>query len=154
MVLIFVLPGERYDPEPKSKWDEEWDKKSAFPFSDKLGELSDKIGSTIDDTISKFRRKDREDSPERCRYWSYFNPNLSVRLLLESSCALLSVSYNTLPSFVSVGKHAWVQYLPPGLLQVSLALDSSVPLAVVNCSWLPSITAPAAGKAGNLAEIS
>lgn len=59
--------NERYDPEPKSKWDEEWDKnKSAFPFSDKLGELSDKIGSTIDDTISKFRRKDREDSPERC----------------------------------------------------------------------------------------
>ncbi|XP_058671043.1 clathrin interactor 1 [Ammospiza caudacuta] len=58
--------SERYDPEPKSKWDEEWDKKSTFPFSDKLGELSDKIGSTIDDTISKFRRKDREDSPERC----------------------------------------------------------------------------------------
>ncbi|XP_034362096.2 clathrin interactor 1 isoform X3 [Arvicanthis niloticus] len=59
--------NERYDPEPKSRWDEEWDKnKSAFPFSDKLGELSDKIGSTIDDTISKFRRKDREDSPERC----------------------------------------------------------------------------------------
>lgn len=59
--------SERYDPEPKSKWDEEWDKnKSAFPFSDKLGELSDKIGSTIDDTINKFRRKDREDSPERC----------------------------------------------------------------------------------------
>ncbi|PKU37493.1 clathrin interactor 1 [Limosa lapponica baueri] len=56
--------SERYDPEPKSKWDEEWDKKTAFPFSDKLGELSDKIGSTIDDTISKFRRKDREDSPE------------------------------------------------------------------------------------------
>ncbi|XP_004408033.1 PREDICTED: clathrin interactor 1-like, partial [Odobenus rosmarus divergens] len=56
-----------YDPEAKSKWDEEWDKnKSAFPFSDKLGELSDKIGSTIDDTINKFRRKDREDSPERC----------------------------------------------------------------------------------------
>ncbi|NXJ04298.1 EPN4 protein, partial [Odontophorus gujanensis] len=58
--------SERYDPEPKSKWDEDWDKKSTFPFSDKLGELSDKIGSTIDDTISKFRRKDREDSPERC----------------------------------------------------------------------------------------
>ncbi|KYO22903.1 clathrin interactor 1 isoform B [Alligator mississippiensis] len=58
--------SERYDSEPKSKWDEEWDKKSPFPFSDKLGELSDKIGSTIDDTISKFRRKDREDSPERC----------------------------------------------------------------------------------------
>ncbi|XP_010212496.1 PREDICTED: clathrin interactor 1 [Tinamus guttatus] len=58
--------SERYDPEPKSKWDDEWDKKPAFPFSDKLGELSDKIGSRIDDTISKFRRKDREDSPERC----------------------------------------------------------------------------------------
>uniref|UniRef100_A0A6J0THF2 Clathrin interactor 1 isoform X2 n=1 Tax=Pogona vitticeps TaxID=103695 RepID=A0A6J0THF2_9SAUR len=59
--------SERYDTEPKSKWDEEWDKnKGGFPFSDKLGELSDKIGSTIDDTISKFRRKDRDDSPERC----------------------------------------------------------------------------------------
>lgn len=69
-VFLILMPytGERYDPEPKSKWDEEWDKKPAFPFSDKLGELSDKIGSTIDDTISKFRRKDREDSPERCRY--------------------------------------------------------------------------------------
>ncbi|XP_053574758.1 clathrin interactor 1 isoform X2 [Bombina bombina] len=58
--------NERYDTEPKSKWDEDWDKsKTGFPFSDKLGELSDKIGSTIDDTINKFRRKDREDSPER-----------------------------------------------------------------------------------------
>lgn len=92
IVLIFVLPGERYDPEPKSKWDEEWDKKSTFPFSDKLGELSDKIGSTIDDTISKFRRKDREDSPERCRYWSCFTLNLSVRLLLGSSLTLLDIS--------------------------------------------------------------
>ena len=69
LLFLMLYIGERYDPEPKSKWDEEWDKnKSAFPFSDKLGELSDKIGSTIDDTISKFRRKDREDSPERCRY--------------------------------------------------------------------------------------
>ncbi|KAM8971878.1 clathrin interactor 1 [Pelodytes ibericus] len=58
--------SERYDSEPRSKWDEEWDKsKTGFPFSDKLGEISDKIGSTIDDTINKFRRKDREDSPER-----------------------------------------------------------------------------------------
>ncbi|XP_078509849.1 clathrin interactor 1 [Lissotriton helveticus] len=58
--------SERYDSEPKSKWDEEWDKsKTGFPFSDKLGEIGDKIGSTIDDTINKFRRKDREDSPER-----------------------------------------------------------------------------------------
>ncbi|KAM5172120.1 clathrin interactor 1 [Mantella aurantiaca] len=58
--------SDRYDPEPRSKWEEDWDKsKTGFPFSDKLGELSDKIGSTIDDTINKFRRKDREDSPER-----------------------------------------------------------------------------------------
>ncbi|KAM4676325.1 clathrin interactor 1 [Discoglossus pictus] len=58
--------NERYDSEPRSKWDEDWDKsKTGFPFSDKLGEISDKIGSTIDDTINKFRRKDREDSPER-----------------------------------------------------------------------------------------
>lgn len=70
LICLILMPyaGERYDPEPKSKWDEEWDKKPAFPFSDKLGELSDKIGSTIDDTIRKFQRKDREDSPERCRY--------------------------------------------------------------------------------------
>ncbi|XP_040295846.1 clathrin interactor 1 isoform X2 [Bufo bufo] len=58
--------NDRYDTEPRSKWDEEWDKsKTGFPFSDKLGEISDKIGSTIDDTINKFRRKDREESPER-----------------------------------------------------------------------------------------
>ncbi|XP_033996392.1 clathrin interactor 1-like [Trematomus bernacchii] len=50
----------------RSKWDEDWDKsKGAFPFSEKLGEISDKIGSTIDDTINKFRKKERDDSPER-----------------------------------------------------------------------------------------
>ncbi|KAF4077605.1 hypothetical protein AMELA_G00209990 [Ameiurus melas] len=58
--------GERVDPESKSKWDEDWEKsKSGFPFSEKLGEISDKIGSTIDDTINKFRKKEREDSPDR-----------------------------------------------------------------------------------------
>ncbi|KAM9376953.1 clathrin interactor 1a [Pholidichthys leucotaenia] len=59
--------GDRYDSsENKSKWDDDWDKsKGAFPFSDKLGEISDKIGSTIDDTISRFRKKDRDDSPDR-----------------------------------------------------------------------------------------
>lgn len=52
--------------EPRSKWDEDWDKsKGAFPFSDKLGEIGDKIGSTIDDTINMFRNKDRDDSPDR-----------------------------------------------------------------------------------------
>nr|XP_015204845.1 PREDICTED: clathrin interactor 1 isoform X3 [Lepisosteus oculatus] len=62
----FRYTGDRYDSEPKSKWDEDWDKnKGVFPFSEKLGEISDKIGSTIDDTISKFRKKDRDDSPER-----------------------------------------------------------------------------------------
>ncbi|ROL51812.1 Clathrin interactor 1 [Anabarilius grahami] len=52
--------------ESRSKWDEDWDKsKGAFPFSEKLGEISDKIGSTIDDTINMFRKKDRDDSPDR-----------------------------------------------------------------------------------------
>ncbi|XP_056626005.1 clathrin interactor 1a [Triplophysa dalaica] len=52
--------------EPQSKWDEDWDKsKGPFPFSETLGEISDKIGSTIDDTINMFRKKDRDDSPDR-----------------------------------------------------------------------------------------
>lgn len=54
--------------EPQSKWDEDWDKsKGPFPFSETLGEISDKIGSTIDDTINMFRKKDRDDSPDRFR---------------------------------------------------------------------------------------
>ncbi|XP_058506214.1 clathrin interactor 1a isoform X2 [Solea solea] len=59
--------GERYDwSDSRGKWDDDWEKnKGQFPFSEKLGEISDKIGSTIDDTISKFRKKDRDDSPER-----------------------------------------------------------------------------------------
>ncbi|XP_030649362.1 clathrin interactor 1-like [Chanos chanos] len=58
--------GERFDSESKGKWDDDWDKsKGVFPFSEKLGEISDKIGSTIDDTINKFRKKDRDDSPDR-----------------------------------------------------------------------------------------
>ncbi|KAG9265478.1 clathrin interactor 1-like [Astyanax mexicanus] len=58
--------GERLDAESKTKWDEDWDKsKGGFPFSEKLGEISDKIGSTIDDTINKFRKKERDDSPDR-----------------------------------------------------------------------------------------
>ncbi|XP_041121543.1 clathrin interactor 1-like isoform X1 [Polyodon spathula] len=62
----FRYSGDRYDSEPKSKWDEDWDNnKGTFPFSEKLGEIGDKIGSTIDDTINKFRNKEREESPER-----------------------------------------------------------------------------------------
>uniref|UniRef100_A0A8C6SJC5 Clathrin interactor 1b n=1 Tax=Neogobius melanostomus TaxID=47308 RepID=A0A8C6SJC5_9GOBI len=50
----------------RTKWDEDWDKgKGVFPFSEKLGEISDKIGSTIDDTLNKFRKKERDDSPDR-----------------------------------------------------------------------------------------
>lgn len=50
----------------RNKWDEDWDKgKGVFPFSEKLGEISDKIGSTIDDTLNKFRKKERDDSPDR-----------------------------------------------------------------------------------------
>ncbi|CAL8365407.1 unnamed protein product [Lota lota] len=53
-------------PLDRSKWDEDWDKsKGAFPFSEKLGEISDKIGSTIDETLNKFRKKERDDSPDR-----------------------------------------------------------------------------------------
>ncbi|XP_071023163.1 clathrin interactor 1-like isoform X2 [Oncorhynchus clarkii lewisi] len=58
--------GEMFDTEPKGKWDDDRDKsKGAFPFSEKLGEISDKIGSTIDDTINKFRKNERDDSPDR-----------------------------------------------------------------------------------------
>uniref|UniRef100_A0AAY5ECS2 ENTH domain-containing protein n=1 Tax=Electrophorus electricus TaxID=8005 RepID=A0AAY5ECS2_ELEEL len=62
----FRQTGERFDSESKSKWEEDWERsKSGFPFSEKLGEISDKIGSTIDDTINKFRKKEREDSPDQ-----------------------------------------------------------------------------------------
>ncbi|XP_056898593.1 clathrin interactor 1a isoform X1 [Takifugu flavidus] len=59
--------GDRYDSsDTRGRWDDDWEKnKGPFPFSDKLGEISDKIGSTIDDTISRFRKKDRDDSPDR-----------------------------------------------------------------------------------------
>ncbi|XP_039975911.1 clathrin interactor 1a [Xiphias gladius] len=59
--------GDRYDSsDSRGKWDDDWDRnKGQFPFSEKLGEISDKIGSTIDDTINRFRKKDREDSPDR-----------------------------------------------------------------------------------------
>ncbi|XP_030218122.1 clathrin interactor 1 isoform X2 [Gadus morhua] len=59
--------GDRYDSsEGRGKWDDEWDKnRGQFPFSEKLSEISDKIGSTIDDTLNKFRKKERDDSPDR-----------------------------------------------------------------------------------------
>uniref|UniRef100_A0A3P8SW50 Clathrin interactor 1a n=1 Tax=Amphiprion percula TaxID=161767 RepID=A0A3P8SW50_AMPPE len=59
--------GDRYDSsDSRGKWDDDWDKnKGPFPFSEKLGEISDKIGSTIDDTINIFRKKERDDSPDR-----------------------------------------------------------------------------------------
>ncbi|XP_047208918.1 clathrin interactor 1a [Girardinichthys multiradiatus] len=59
--------GDRFDSsDNRGKWDDDWEKnKGPFPFSEKLGEISDKIGSTIDDTISRFRKKDRDDSPDR-----------------------------------------------------------------------------------------
>lgn len=61
----FLHPANELD---RSKWDEDWDKsRGAFPFSEKLGEIGDKIGSTIDDTLNKFRKKERDDSPDRIR---------------------------------------------------------------------------------------
>ncbi|XP_018531035.1 clathrin interactor 1a [Lates calcarifer] len=58
--------GDRFDSsDSRGKWDDDWDNnKGQFPFSEKLGEISDKIGSTIDDTINRFRKKDRDDSPD------------------------------------------------------------------------------------------
>ncbi|KAI5105081.1 clathrin interactor 1, partial [Silurus meridionalis] len=59
-----TLSADRY--ESRSKWDDDWENnKGTFPFSEKLGEIGDKIGSTINDTINTFRKKDRDDSPER-----------------------------------------------------------------------------------------
>nr|XP_040029773.1 clathrin interactor 1a isoform X2 [Gasterosteus aculeatus aculeatus] len=59
--------GDKYDSnDSRGKWDDDWERnKGQFPFSEKLGEISDKIGSTIDDTISRFRKKERDDSPDR-----------------------------------------------------------------------------------------
>ncbi|XP_062281423.1 clathrin interactor 1a isoform X2 [Scomber scombrus] len=59
--------GDKFDSsDSRGKWDDDWEKnKGQFPFSEKLGEISDKIGSTIDDTINRFRKKDRDDSPDR-----------------------------------------------------------------------------------------
>ncbi|CAJ1058192.1 clathrin interactor 1a isoform X2 [Xyrichtys novacula] len=59
--------GDRYESSEnrRDKWDDDWEKKGQFPFSEKLGEISDKIGSTIDDTINRFKKKERDDSPDR-----------------------------------------------------------------------------------------
>ncbi|XP_051904052.1 clathrin interactor 1-like [Hippocampus zosterae] len=52
------------EPE-RGKWEEDWDKgRAAFPFGEKLGEIGEKIGSTIDDTIGRFRKKERDRSPD------------------------------------------------------------------------------------------
>lgn len=85
--FVSCLAGDRsLDPEAKGKWDEDWDKsKGGFPFSEKLGEISDKIGSTIDDTINKFRKKDRDDSPDR------------IRCVLPVTSLLLAYSTYTVP---------------------------------------------------------
>ncbi|KAG7273531.1 hypothetical protein CRUP_009880 [Coryphaenoides rupestris] len=58
--------GDRYDSsEGRGKWDDEWEgNRGQFPFGEKLSEISDKIGSTIDDTINKIRNKERDVSPD------------------------------------------------------------------------------------------
>ncbi|XP_010771097.1 clathrin interactor 1, partial [Notothenia coriiceps] len=58
--------GDKYDSsDSRGKWDDDWERnKGQFPFSEKLGEISDKIGNTIDDTISRFRKKEMDDSPD------------------------------------------------------------------------------------------
>ncbi|KAL2089129.1 hypothetical protein ACEWY4_016028 [Coilia grayii] len=47
------------------RWDNDWEQKGAFPFSEKVGQISGRIGTTIEDTISRFRNKPRDDSPDR-----------------------------------------------------------------------------------------
>ncbi|KAL3045128.1 hypothetical protein OYC64_013394 [Pagothenia borchgrevinki] len=58
--------GDKYDSsDSRGKWDDDWERnKGQFPFSEKLGEISDKIGNTIDDTISRFRKKEIDESPD------------------------------------------------------------------------------------------
>lgn len=75
-LVSFSSAGDRYDSnDSRTRWDDDWDKsKGQFPFSEKLGEISDKIGSTIGDTIDKFRKKDRDESPDRFRLVT--NPSL------------------------------------------------------------------------------
>lgn len=69
LTVLSSTAGDRYDSsDTRGRWDDDWEKnKGPFPFSDKLGEISDKIGSTIDDTINRFRKKDRDNSPDRFR---------------------------------------------------------------------------------------
>ncbi|XP_063044826.1 clathrin interactor 1-like isoform X2 [Engraulis encrasicolus] len=48
------------------RWDNDFEQKGAFPFSEKVGEISGRIGNTIEDTISRFRNnKPRDNSPDR-----------------------------------------------------------------------------------------
>ncbi|XP_062404524.1 clathrin interactor 1a [Sardina pilchardus] len=47
------------------RWDSDWEQKGAFPFSEKVGEISGRIGSTIEDAVRSFRNKPRDDSPDR-----------------------------------------------------------------------------------------
>uniref|UniRef100_A0A673W1E6 Clathrin interactor 1a n=1 Tax=Salmo trutta TaxID=8032 RepID=A0A673W1E6_SALTR len=73
LIYISLLSpaSDRYDSggnegSSRGKWDEDWKRdQGQFPFSEKLGEISDKIGSTIDDTINKFKKQSRDDSPDR-----------------------------------------------------------------------------------------
>ncbi|XP_031425627.1 clathrin interactor 1a [Clupea harengus] len=60
--------GFRYSDESEGKgrrWDSDWEQKGAFPFSEKVGEIGGRIGSSIEDTIRSFRNKPRDDSPDR-----------------------------------------------------------------------------------------
>lgn len=87
--FLYIKAGDRY--ESRSKWDDDWEgNKGGFPFSEKLGEISDKIGSTINDTINTFRKKDRDDSPDRFRSVSQVVSNVPYLLFLHTSRAELS----------------------------------------------------------------
>uniref|UniRef100_A0A8C4WVC2 Clathrin interactor 1a n=1 Tax=Eptatretus burgeri TaxID=7764 RepID=A0A8C4WVC2_EPTBU len=59
---------DRYGPTPRNQWDEDWVSGGGIggtvAITEKLGELGDRIGSTIDDTINRFRRRERDTTME------------------------------------------------------------------------------------------
>uniref|UniRef100_UPI00358F30BB clathrin interactor 1-like isoform X2 n=1 Tax=Myxine glutinosa TaxID=7769 RepID=UPI00358F30BB len=59
---------DRYHTTPRNQWDEDWVSGGGIggtvAITEKLGELGDRIGSTIDDTINRFRRRERDTTIE------------------------------------------------------------------------------------------
>uniref|UniRef100_A0A8B9L050 Clathrin interactor 1a n=1 Tax=Astyanax mexicanus TaxID=7994 RepID=A0A8B9L050_ASTMX len=118
--------GDKYDS--RSKWDDDWEgNKGGFPFSEKLGEISDKIGSTIDDTISKFRKKDRDDSPDRFRS----EPRACSPAPLHSDQVMSSAVITQITLFSRLlNTHKYLMYLYINLLYLNLIKQTAVSLSL------------------------